>query len=388
LATVFVSRDEKARATVDSMVATSRFKHQSFRVVLAFSILLFARGVSAVEAYEPPPLSWIQDSWGTSMTGEYFSTNTNYDQTRGSFTRLVGNNTLTNFTSHVRGRYGLTTSTALFTGFGFAQTNVKDALGERAGSSITDLTIGADFILWRRWFKAIVEAQGGYPIDAVDRQQKKPLTSDGVPFGRIGLFVYKPFRQFRLTGYAGVDYPTEGLSKKFLYQIYGEIPVRQFLIGGGVNGYEAFLADSLSQAERQATPIVANAQSLRFYAFEPALLEARGWVGFRPSKSWSIRAGYAKTLNGLRTAEGQSFIFSLAFNAKDLFGTSVETLEEDARSVSPDANFVSDRETTDQSLFRDEPPPKPKRIVAPPKTPGAIDSLDQTEKLLERRKKK
>lgn len=334
-------------------------------------------------------MSWMTDSWGTSLTGEYFSSNTNYDQKRGSFTRLVGNNSFSNFTSHVRSRYGLTNSTALFAGFGFAQTNVQDALGERSGSSLTDLSLGADFILWRRWIKAIVEAQGGYPIDYVDRMQKKPLTSDGVPFGRLGIFVYKPFRHFRLTGYVGFDYPTEGLSKKMLYQVYGEIPVRKFLIGGGINGYEAVMSDSLSQAERQATPIVTSAQSLRYYAFEPALLEARGWVGFKPSKHWSVRAGYAKTINGLRTAEGQSFLFSLAFNAKDLFGPSVETLEEDARSMSPDQGFVSDVEKTDQSLFQEEPPPpppKPKRVT--PKTPPPADSLDQTEKLLERRKKR
>ena len=362
----------------------NRPRAASLVLVLALVFVLVLPRAHAVEAYEPPPMSWLENSWGATVTGDYFMSNTNYDQIRGSYTRLPGPNFSNTFTSHLRARYGLTRDINLFAGFGLAQTNVRDIFGDKSSTSITDIGGGLDFVFWRRWIKLIFEAQGGYPIDAVDVMQTKPLTSDGVPFGRIGIFAYRPFRYFRLTGFVGFDYPTVNLSKKVLYQVYGEIPISKVSFGGGINGYEAVIDDSLSQAERVAVTLLKNGGSTRFYAWNPGLLEARAWIGFKPNKQWSFRVGYAKTLNGLRTAEGQSVLFSIGFNARDLFGPSVETLEEDARSVE---TFVPDTEKTDQSLFRDEPPPKPARKGRIPRKtgPSAEESLDQTEKLLERK---
>lgn len=359
----------------------------TFIFATVFVVTLFRSNAFAVEAYEPPPMSWLENSWGATLTGDYFMSNTNYDQNRGSFTRLPGSNFSNTFTSHFRARYGFTRDFNLFAGFGFAQTNVRDLFGDKSSTSITDLGGGLDFIFWRRWVKLIFEAQGGFPIDAVDVMQTKPLTSDGVPFGRVGVFAFRPFRYFRLTGYLGLDFPTVNLSKKLLYQVYGEIPISKFSFGGGINGTEAIIDDSLPQAERQAVTLRTNGGSARFYAWNPGLLEARAWVGFKPNKQWAFRVGYAKTLNGVRTAEGQAVLFSLAFNARDLFGPSVDTLEEDARSVEADRGFTPEAEKTDQSLFKDEPAPKPVRRNRPSRKsgPSAEESLDQTERLLERK---
>ncbi len=369
------------------MVATtriSRLTRLAFVLSALAPTLLHSPIAKAVHAYELPPTSWEANSFGASVTGEYFFSNANYDQKRGSYTRLPGGNNFSNFTTHVRGRYGLTRSLGGFLSAGYARTQVEDAFGTRSGTSLTDLSAGFDYILTRRWIKLIAEGQAGYPMDFVEPGQTSPLTSEGVPFGRFGLFAFKPFRSVRLDGYFGLEYLGGGMASRALYQANIEFPLRKFLIGAGISGYEAITADQKSYAERISTAVLAGGSSLRYSAHEPALTEARAWIGFQPTKAIQARIGAAKTINGLRSAEGQSFVFALAFNGQDLFGPSVDELEEEAARGSS-RGFKSDLEKHDQSLFQEEPPPAPPKKLAP-KGPSAGESLDQTEKILERKK--
>lgn len=341
-----------------------------------------ARGVTDL-----PPWRWNRGSFGLSATTEYFMTKGNYDAKRGSFTRLPGDNSFTTFESTVRARYGFTPRLSTYAGLGFAQVRAVDSFNERTNAAVTDVFVGADFMIATKWIRLVPEIQAGYPMDKVSVTTTNPLTSDGVAYARTNAFFLIPTRWLNLQGRLGLHLPAEGLAKRLLYDIGAEIPIgRRFAIGGGIEGYETILSDELSAAERQAVTAIADAGSQRFYAYNPALLEGRGWIRFTPDRTTQIRVGYSKTLNGIRTAEGQALTMSVAFNLPGKKKSSIDSgtlsdLRRGAPTLSGPEEAARKFEIEVEKMDPDLLPPDD------PIDQQNTDILNDTEKLLEKRGK-
>lgn len=354
---------------------------------LVFLTLWTGVRASAVTAYEAPLGGWQHDSFGLSLSTEYFMSKANYSDTRGSYERLLGDSSFTSWESHLRGRYNLNEAFSFYAAQGFTNSHAVDALNDKTNSTLTDLSLGADFLLNKKYVHLIPELQIGFPLNSAPANQTSPLTSDAVFFTRIGMFFYKPFRHFRLGGYTGLHVNTDNLPSKFLYE--ATIDVRLFrivTIGGGIDGYETVIGDRVTYQERYQYNLKTDAGSQRFRSFDPALLEGRAWIGFWPEKTLWVRVGYAKTLNGMHTAEGQSLLLSLAYNSQSLSGGSREATPVPSGPAAPVKRPNSDEalrgfqpeiEQTEQGIFEEEA-----KEVLP------IDNkadLDKTEKMLEKR---
>ncbi|MBK7890188.1 MAG: hypothetical protein IPJ84_04865 [Bdellovibrionales bacterium] len=148
------------------------------------------------------------------------------------------------------------------------------------------------------------------------------------------------------------------------------------MLGGGVDGIETLLNDDLTLAERSLTTGSANGGSLRYRTFDPALLRARGWVGFKPGNTVEIRAGYDKTLTGLRTAEGQAITLNVVFSSVPRRTKATGMSENpDERISAPGTtdSFKLDSEQTDPDVI------KPGNDFQPGTSGG---DLNETERLL------
>ena len=334
----------------------------------------------AVRAYEPPPPGWVADTYRFSGHLEYFTSKANYERDRGGYQRLIGDSNVTYMDTKLRARYAISNKVSLFAGMGFANAKVIDPSKEKTNSQLTDLNAGVSYSFTTKWMRLVPEAQFGFPLDPSSLSQDKPMTSDGVYYGKIGVFAFKPMKYLRLQGYAGFLWPSS-LSKRFLYEITGEVPLgSMFLVGGGMDGHETWLGDDETETARRAAALRANAGSFRYFSYNPSLTELRAWAGVILDRSFIVRAGFAKTINGLRSAEGQSFLISA------VFGTTAPTSSDFARQPkrrdviindSEAKNFEADVEKVDQGLFEIEQGRKSK----------GGESLDETERMLEDRGK-
>lgn len=296
-----------------------------FRVRLFFMCFVATLGVgtsSVASPIETPPWAWRKGSFGISSTTEYFSSKANYDTVRGQYTHLTGDNSFTDFNTWVRGRYAFWQKFSMYAGAGVGQVRAVDAVTEKTNSGLTQAYLGGHFTVWRQWLLMVAEIEAGTSLDAggpmkaISQTQSIPLIDDGTYYGRAILHMRRDIRFFRLFGHVGVLFPTDGLSKKLLYGVYGELPLGDFLmVGGGVDGQETLMNDELTEAERNITQVTANAGSARYRSFDPAILRARGWVGFKPGQTVEIRAGYMQTLTGQRSAAGQAFTLNLVFSS-------------------------------------------------------------------------
>lgn len=353
---------------------------------IAVLLLVFPQAARAIAAYEAPPSIFLENSLGVSASTDYFSTNANYEPSRGAYTSLNNGNSLTHWASHLRGRYTPTTRFSFFAGTTFAQTAAITPFQTKTNSAFTEFFAGIDWLLNTDYVQLTGEVIGSLAIDTVSDLQTKPYTNDGAHYFRPGLFAQKGFKRFRLGGYMGVHVPTGPLATLFLYE--ATIDARliwSLTAGAGINGYETLVPDTSTLVNRQTAAGIANVSSERFYSFNPALVEGRVWLGWRPSKQLWLRLGYAQTINGLHNAAGSSYLLSVVYNTRSFDfggGGGSDYAPPPPRPLSPDErlrSFEPDLEATEQGIFDmdDGTAPPPKRV----------NPLDQTERMLEKKSK-
>jgi hypothetical protein len=360
------------------------------------SILLLFHALPALAVSVPPPLTWKPGAVGFLLSSEYFTSNANYEDARGSFRRLLTDNSVSSFENSARGMFALSSAWYAFGGFGFGLARVLEPSIEKSTTNLSDINGGSYFLAWDKWLRIIPEVSFSFPLSKISRGQTSAPISDGVMFLQTKIHMFKPTRVVNVLGHLGLHWPFEGLSKKLLYEIGVEKPFgTNFAAGLGIGGYETILADDQSLIDRQATNISSMGGSGRFYAFGPSLAELKLWLGFSPERTYRIRFGYAKTINGVRAAEGQSVFASMQFNFKSAqdsrpaAGSSSKetpanqpaniTEEEEFPSADARKKFKVNQEETNPELFKGAT----KYI---PAKPG--DTLDATEKLLEEENKK
>lgn len=355
------------------MIVPSRFSSFVYCAALLTSF-------SASAALQTPPWAWNQGSFGFSESTEYFQSSANYSDSRGSFERLSGDSNATAWQNEFRGRYAFTPWLSTYAGFGLSSIRVTDLTTQKSNSGLTDVHAGADFNLGTKWVRLIPEIEAGYPLDPSNRSQTVPLTNEGVPWLRASLFAQKPFRFVSVFGHAGFKIPGQGLAKLFLYGLGSEVALgRYFKIGAGLDGYESVLSDDLSATERQRLSTNAMGGSHLFNAYNPALIQAQLWVGLKPVPSMTIRGGYAKTVNGIRAAEGQAFTLSFAYYFTPRHIKEPDTLASRQRKARQNQEkalqtFDVEPEQNDPDLF------EPGEQYVPTEKSG---TLNDAEKLLE-----
>jgi hypothetical protein len=341
-------------------------------VTLLVTPLVTSGNANALTVPETPPSAWNKGSFGVQSQSEYFFSHANYGESRGSYENLATSNKWTSFENRIKARYGFTNNVSLFGGIGANASTATNFGLDRNNSAITEVFAGVDFLLARRWWRVVPEFEASYPTDQTTKLQTSPLTSDGSAYANLGIFMFKPYKYLRFESYLGFHLPGDDLAKRFVYSLGAEIAMfGAFTVGGAIQGYESVLADGTSNAERKLTQATADATSERFWGYNSALLEAKGWVGLRFDRSFGVRLGYAKTLNGVRTAEGQSILLSLYYN------TSGQPQRRGMPQVYVGATPVAPRVNT----FKTQPEQNDPELFDQQKEDS---SLDNTERLFDR----
>lgn len=363
---------------------------------VVFSSLIFLHAFANAAVNSLPPLVWKPSAIGFSLNSEYLMSNAVYEDARGSFHRLANGNSLTSFENTFRGMYGLSKSWYAYGGIGFNIERVLETSVEKTNTNLSEAQLGSYFLLWQKYLRVIGEFTAGFPLEAAKQGQTPPLLSDGATYftGRVHLF--KPMFRINFLGQLGFHFPLEGLSKKLLYDLALEKPFgTNFSAGAGLGGYETVMNDDQTFAQRTAIHATSMGGSNRFQAYNPALLEGRLWFGFSPERTYRIRVGYAKSLNGVRSAESQSVFVQMNFNlswgvtetdmsrypderADDRYLDRIDALE---RTAEQD---LREEERLKKNLQNTNPDEmhRPRRPPSPPPRPRGPDPLDETEKLM------
>jgi hypothetical protein len=328
-----------------------------WKIALSWQIVLlaiiFSLPAAATTAPDRPARQWREGSLSVSTQSEFFSTNANYSDSRTSYERLASDSNLSSLETRAKVRYGWSRSIAVFSGLGLNYIRALDPVQDKTNSAFTDVSFGANFQLpwqepWQKWFRLVPEFEISLPFDKTQTGQTVPMTNDGVAYVRTGTFLFKRINRFNLDAYLGMHYPLEELATRIFYNASFEMQLKKgFTLGSGLAGYESVLSDKSTYTKRLPTYSSASAGSQRFWAYNPALLEMRGWVGFLPTKDFAFRLAYTRTLNGIRTAAGQSVILSAVINFPEFNRTRIDSgAAAEARARRPHEKSLENFEET------------------------------------------
>jgi len=264
---------------------------------------------------EFPPWRLKPKIWKLSTQTSYFTTDANYAQQRGTYADLSGDNSLTLLEQRTRARYNFNRRVSVFGGFDFTKVDTRSADFDRSNTNVSGVRLGLNYDLGQKWVRWIAEVEGFFSTDPIDVDTQEALTNDGVASVRAEMFAFRPFRWAYVFAHAGLLYRDEGLATLGLWGIGFEKPFSdRYLVGAGLDGYETVIGDELRLSDRQQIIERVNGGSFRFYSYDPALIEARAWVGWNPSDPWQLRFGGGHTLNGVRSAAGLNLFLSLAYS--------------------------------------------------------------------------
>jgi hypothetical protein len=280
---------------------------------------------------------------------DYFTTDANYSNDGGSFEHMPSGYSITNLTSSMRAGYDFSSDLSIFGLLNYGYTMTSDPAYDRTNSGVSDIGLGAQYILMTSPFVLIPDFEFFFPLFKIDEATDEALIGDGALSARLGTWLQKDISFFVLEGYLGFQYRDDGRSGLLKWQAGGYVPIRSFKIGASAGGYQSVLDDEFKDLPIARTRVTnrVNAGSLRYYNVNASLVEARAWLSYDFS-FLSIQAFYNRSLTGENNAEGQSFgaAISFAFGGDDSNSNDDEE-ERPHRRTSVPSNLSSDEPATE-----------------------------------------
>jgi hypothetical protein len=281
-----------------------------------FLILLLLSATVQAAAPETPPWRWKGGFWRISLLSDYAMTSANYTDTPGSYASLDNGGSLTAYEFRPRVRFNTSDSFSLFGGVGGADVTATRLGVKRENSEFSEVYGGADWVIWKKWMRVLLEGEYSYPITPVDINTNQTLTSDGVMWGRVQIYGFKSFSWLGTYFHFGALIPDQGLARTFLYGVGAEAPLADggLLFGAAFEGEEVLVGDQTIASDRTVVSDRVDGGSHYFYTYNPASLSARTWIGYSPEPAWQVKIGYDRVINGTHVAVTDTFFLLLSFN--------------------------------------------------------------------------
>jgi hypothetical protein len=325
------------------------------------------------------------------LSSQLFRSEANYLTSGASTTNLASGNYYQLIDTKIGGRYIPRNNWSIFASGTVGSAESKNAAISRGNSTMSDAQIGVDFILNSKFFKVIPEIVLSVPFEKVDPATDTVLNNEGVMELRSRVSIQKELGTLRAYGWLGFTYRDEGRSYLMPWGAGVQLNWGRIIFGGEIFGYESVTDDSDQNAFARSTyTTVANAGSLKFYSYNPSLIDTQVYFTWLVSPQFSIQANGGTTLMGSNMAAGYHVGLQLKYNfdlteiyIDEPSGEPIPSINTQPRATEADRDAVeSFREATEdginQDLFKDQ---SDQMLDAKPKVvdEGLQQKLDEAE---------
>lgn len=316
------------------------------------------------------------------LTGEYFSSRSNFDPNGGSFSNLTNNGSFETFSGHATYEWDFAPHWALHSRLGYLSATANNGITTRSNNSLTEWEFSAQrWLHYRRW-ALIPQISGAYAFNHVDPNTQDVLTGDGASWAEAGGWAIRGWGLWRVFGYAGFRYRADGLSGLLPFNAGMSYGGWQQRVRGGVRGYISVIDDQDVNNRPLRTHVTAqvDASSLRFYSVNPSSYSLYAGYVYQVTPQLELQAEGSYAFNGSSTARGWTALAGVKFY---LFHPPRE------RRNTPQAHDHSERgfhihsQKYDQNVFDSSdptlPPPPPRKIRPNKPAPNIDQMLEKTE---------
>lgn len=264
-------------------------------------------------------------------------------------------------------RYGYGETWGLSSTLMISTAQSKNIDATRNNSSIPEIHLGADALLYRGFVDWTGELQLIFPLETIKSTQDTAFNSEGVTqlLGWVGFDQRKS--NFIWYGQGGFNYRMEGRSSLLMYEAGAGLRWNRNSFGAELGGFQSVMddGDKGSEAKRNAVIQRVNGGSFRFYSVNPSVMEFRLWSEHEISSRFKLDLNVAYPFSGSNYANGMTFgaVVSMAFDLmetqKSIRRLSVPVNE--AARIGTDKKVEDFHEViedgVDQEIFQPPPPP-------------------------------
>ncbi len=245
---------------------------------------------------------------------EYFWTSANYDD-EGESDKLFNDGSYKNLSTVYGATYFFPDGWSLGGGLGYAYAQ-SDGFENRSNGVFTHIYVLGQKLFSFSPVRLIPEVKATISFDEVDRDGDEVLASDGANELLLGSWLTYDFWRLRSYGYLGYNYRDDGRSSLMPWRLGLGFRQTTFNFSGELTGAESITDDDYTDNRFERTQVTSqvDASSLRYYSVNPRWIEMRLQGGVEFIDNWTFNLGFAKTISGENTADGQSAFLNLTWN--------------------------------------------------------------------------
>lgn len=271
-------------------------------LVLILGAGLLASSASAFDEYK----QFNRDHWDFEASGEYFSSQANYDSSS-SQSSLPSGNSFTLMSFDLGTRYIPSSRWSAFGTLNIADAQSKNSVATRNNSTINAALVGLDFIAYSGVVELVPEISMYLPF------QQQNFNSDDVPNSEnvvetiARITMQKDFGSTLGYSYVGADYRGDGRSALLPWGVGGELKFGQgSRLGLEIYGFHTIVndTDTNNATYRQAYTSTVLAGSDYFDSLNPSLVDSKAYLRFKLNKKWTFQIDGGATLGGTNEAAG------------------------------------------------------------------------------------
>ncbi len=244
---------------------------------------------------------------------EVFSTDSNFDPSGGSFTKLPAGQSYDLSLIKTRMQYDYTNDFAFYGGVNFAIAKSNDGLFTRNNSTLTGFEGGLQYKAMKKPFLIVPQIHVILPFETISNNTDQVISSESAVEVEVGVWLQKKLWRLYNYAYFGFDYRDGGRSALGKYKLGTYARIKNFYMGLDANGYQ-----SISDDENTNTPFVrtvitnqVNGSSLKYYSINPDNLSVDLWAGMIAFENYLFKVGYAQDVNGSNSAKGSTVYVGL-----------------------------------------------------------------------------
>lgn len=247
-----------------------------------------------------------RDRWDFEMATNYFYSEANYLSGGGGSSSLLSGNSFTLWDTSFGTRYTPKKDWSVFGWGTVSNAESKDSVATRSNSSISEVALGADFLMYSDLFQLIPEFIAIVPFEKVDPSSDTVLNSEGVFEVRSRLIAQKDFGRLRGYGWLGFNFRGDGRSFVMPWGVGAQWKMPRVRLGGELFGFQSVSDDTTDVDANVRNSYIngVNAGSLKFYSAKPSLVDTQFYATWLMTPKWSLQANAGATLTGSNSAAG------------------------------------------------------------------------------------
>lgn len=343
--------------------------------VVFVNLFVFSQPLWALDSYK----EYRRDHWDLELGTDYFYSESNYPTSGGAAQNLPSGNHYSLLNVNLATRYVPRRDWSIFAWGSVANSESKDSLSVRQNSSLTELAVGADFVMYSNEFQLIPEFIAVAPLAKVDPTSDVVMNHEGVFELRSRLRFQKDFGSVRGYGWVGFDFRGEGRSFLAPWGVGTQLKLSRVRLGAELFGYQSITEDTdRNWSQRTSYINGVNAGSLRFYSIEPSVVDSKVYAMWLMSSRWSLQGQVGTTLSGESMAAGfhvggflrYAFDLTEGYREQPYVAPVESQIPASPSNMYQETPLSSERKVrrfeeqlddgVDQRLFRARPTPKPR----------------------------